>query len=184
MTNCKEIIFSQRACNSIASESISRKPNEAAGILLGTVCRSNWYVVEAIDLGLNYIISATHITYDSSYVTHLLRVVSRQYLCEIEILGFWFCIFRSCKAFSSIENKTNLSLGYTNEKGAISCLVHMDPTIRVTMYHERLPRNYKEVSYKIGDDLLPEEILKYKHQEDIRIINFNQYCQAYVISPR
>jgi hypothetical protein len=181
MTNCTEIIFSQRACNSIASESIYRKPNEAAGILLGTISRSNWYVVEAIDLGLNYNISATNITYNISYVRHLVEVVSRQYLCEIEILGYWLCIFRSCKAFSSIENKTNLSLGNANEKGAISCLVNRDPTMCLTMYHERLPLNYKEVSYKIGDHLLAEELLKYKHEEEIRVINFHQHCRAYFI---
>lgn len=183
MINCTEIIFSQRACNSIVSESIYRQPNETAGILLGTLSGLNWYVVEAIDLGLNYIISATDVSYDISYVNHLVAVLSRQYLIELEILGYWRCISKGCGALSGIDKKTNLSVDNTDEKGVISCLVNMDTTVSLTVYHNSFSLKSKEVSYKIGDHLLPEKVLKYKYEEEIRIINFNQYCRPYVIGP-
>lgn len=183
MTNCTEVIFSQRACNSILSESIYRKPNETAGILLGTVLDSNWYVIEAMDVGLDHILSANAPSYDIPYINHLLALLSRQYLFEVKILGYWGSISKGCADFSSIDKSAILSIDKTDDKGGITCLINMDTTISLTVYYKGFSLKSEKVNYKIRDHLLPKKVLKYKYEEEIRILNFNQYCQPSVIAP-
>jgi hypothetical protein len=116
-------------------------------------------------------------------VNHLVGVLSRQYLFELEILGYWHCISKGCRAFSDIDKKTNLTVHNTNEKGVISCLRNINTTVSLTVYHDGSSLKSKEVGYKIGDHLLPEKILIYKYEEEIRNINFNHHCRPYVIAP-
>ena len=50
-------------------------------------------------------------------------------------------------------------------EGAISALVNVDPSFRLTMYHVESPCSYQRIKYEVGDDRIPEELLKYKTEE-------------------
>jgi proteasome lid subunit RPN8/RPN11 len=180
MKNCTKIIFTNRACNAIISETIDKIPTETGGILLGQIIDSIWYVVESIDPGPDSIFTITYFEYDTSYVNHLAKVLSKQYKIELEVLGLWHRHPGSLDRFSSTDNSTNSTFARLNSKGAISGLVNIDPTLRLTMYHVSYPLHYEKIPFEIGDHLLPENLFKYKHSEEKNQINLNQHCQPFV----
>lgn len=51
------------------------------------------------------------------------------------------------------------------EEGAISALVNIDPTFRITMYQVDRPCNYQKIVYDVGDNLIPDGLLKFKTPE-------------------
>ena len=51
------------------------------------------------------------------------------------------------------------------EEGAISALVNIDPTFRITMYQVERPCNYQKIAYDVGDNLIPDDLLKFKTPE-------------------
>lgn len=51
------------------------------------------------------------------------------------------------------------------KEGAISALVNIDPTFRLTMYHVNQPCKYSVLEYDVGNHLIPDELLKYKSPE-------------------
>ena len=51
------------------------------------------------------------------------------------------------------------------KQGAISALVNIDPTFRITMYQVERPCRYRKIAYDVGDNLIPDELLKFKTPE-------------------
>lgn len=51
------------------------------------------------------------------------------------------------------------------KQGAISALVNIDPTFRITMYQVERPCRYRKIAYDVGDNLIPNELLKFKTPE-------------------
>ncbi|HVG16586.1 MAG TPA: Mov34/MPN/PAD-1 family protein, partial [Chitinophagaceae bacterium] len=180
MKNCTEIIFSTRACNAMISETLDKIPTETGGILLGRVIDSVWYVLESIDPGPNSIFTITYFEYDTPYVNHLANMLSKQYKLELEVLGLWHRHPGSLDRFSNTDNGTNAAFARMTSKGAISGLINIDPTLRLTMYHVGYPLHYEQIPFKIGDHLLPGRLFEYKHSEEKNQISLNQHCLPFV----
>ncbi len=162
MNEQKKIIFSNRAFNSIVSETYDKIKTETGGILLGRIIDSIWYVVEVIDPGPNSIFTITYFEYDTPYVNHLAKAISKQYKIELAVLGLWHRHPGSMDTFSSTDDLTNSEFSRLLPQGAISGLINIDPDLRLTIYHVSLPLKYTKTSFEVGDSLFPDELLKYK----------------------
>ena len=122
-TDCSKIIFSNRAYNSIVSETYDKIKTETGGILLGRIINDIWYVVEVIDPGPNSIFTVTYFEYDTPYVNHLAKAISKQYKIELAVLGLWHRHPGSMDTFSSTDDGTNSDFSRLHPNGAISGLV-------------------------------------------------------------
>lgn len=157
------IVFSNRAYNSILSETYDKIQTETGGILLGRIIDDVWYVIEVIDPGPNSVFTFTYFEYDTPYVNHLAKAISKQYKNELAVLGLWHRHPGSMDTFSSTDDLTNKEFSKANSNGVISGLINIDPNFRITMYHVSLPLKYTRLSFGIGDALFPNELLKYKY---------------------
>lgn len=164
-TDCSKIIFSNRAYNSIVSETYDKIKTETGGILLGRIINDIWYVVEVIDPGPNSIFTVTYFEYDTPYVNHLAKAISKQYKIELAVLGLWHRHPGSMDTFSSTDDGTNSDFSRLHPNGAISGLVNIDPNLRLTMYHVSMPLRYTKTSFEVGDALIPGHLLSLKYSE-------------------
>lgn len=176
--DCKRVYISTRATNKIITETFSKIQTETGGILLGTIRQGIWHVIESIDPGPNSIFSPSYFEYDTDYVNHLAKVVSREYRTELRLLGFWHRHPGSFDSFSSTDDQTNTAFSKLSPFGAISGIVNIDPKFRMTMYHvNNSPLQYRKVGLDYGDRFIPDELNALKHNNAKLIPIYNEEYQ-------
>lgn len=105
--------------------------------------------------------------YDQPYVQHLINKVAAIYQERLELIGLWHRHPGSFDQFSGTDDQTNHVYASMRPQGAISVLVNLDPDFRMTVYHVgQTYRNYQRISYEIGNERFPQELLKYRSVED------------------
>lgn len=78
------------------------------------------------------------------------------------MIGLWHRHPGSFDQFSSTDDGTNAKYASMRKEGAISALVNLDPSFRITMYQVCRPCRYKRIAYEVGDNLIPDGLLKFK----------------------
>jgi integrative and conjugative element protein (TIGR02256 family) len=159
----KKIIFSDRAINAIKTETFDKIKTETGGILLGIKDEQKWYVIESIDPGPNSIFSVSYFEYDTDYVNHLAKVISKQYKNELCVLGLWHRHPGSLDSFSSTDDETNKTFSKISKSGIISGIVNLDKDFRLTLYH--VPHNikYNKVDFDFDNSSIPKSYFIYKN---------------------
>lgn len=160
-----KVIFSQRAFAAVLAETTEKIKTETGGLFLGVVRDDTWYIVEAIDPGPESIFEVAYFEYDRRYTQHLINKIANLYDQKLELIGLWHRHPGSFDQFSSTDDGTNIKYASMRKEGAISALVNIDPVFRLTMYHVDQLCRYRKISYKVGDDLIPKELLCYKSQD-------------------
>lgn len=162
MENQPYVVFTQRAFNSILTETIHKHPVETGGILIGYVLDSGArIVVENIPPGPQSTHQWGYFEYDVDFVNYLSNVVARQYVGNLQVLGLWHRHPGSMDTFSSTDDGTNRMFASEHPLGAISALVNCDPRARITMYHVAPNGAYTPIEWFVDDgDLIPENYLK------------------------
>lgn len=173
--NCKEVIFSDKAYNELIRESFAMHPVETGGLLLGYVVNGTWVVMEVVPPGYsNAIHQTSYFEYDQEFVNYLIPSIANRYKDPLQLLGLWHRHPGSMDYFSATDDATNSEFASISKLGAISGLVNIDPSFRLTMYHldhfeKTRPRNvaYSKVNVEIGDDFIPDEFfaLRYVDKE-------------------
>lgn len=160
-----KVIFSDRAYVNILAETTEKIKTETGGLFLGTVYHDQWYVIEAIDPGPKSIFQVAYFEYDQTYTQHLINKIANLYDAQLSLIGLWHRHPGSFDQFSSTDDGTNSKYAKMRLEGAISALVNIDPTFRLTLYHVAQPCRYSIIEYDVGDHLIPNELLKYKTPE-------------------
>jgi len=164
MSNCKCVVFSDRAYNDIVVETKKKNPLETGGILLGHILDNGiWVVMEVLPPGPNSIFEYAYFEYDERFVNYLAQSKATEYEQELNLLGLWHRHPGSMDSFSGTDDGTNRIFARLNPQGAISGLVNVDPKFRLTMRHVSNPLQYEIVPVEVGDDLIPEEYFKLKY---------------------
>ncbi len=161
---CEVVIFSDRAYQDIKNETYDKDPVETGGLLLGYVLEGgHWVVVEVIPPGNNSTHRYAYLEYDESLAKRVVDQIAGKYEQKLGLLGLWHRHPGSMDFFSGTDDGTNINFAELNPSyGAISGLVNIDPEFRMTMYHVDSPLNYTKVKTCVGDDIIPEELLKLK----------------------
>ncbi len=159
------VVFSNRAYASVLAETTEKIKTETGGLFLGTVQDDTWYIIEAIDPGPKSIFEVAYFEYDQKYTQHLINKVANLYDRHLTLIGLWHRHPGSFDQFSSTDDGTNAKYASMREEGAISALVNIDPTFRITMYQVDRPCRYRKIAYDVGDNLIPDELLKFKTPE-------------------
>lgn len=159
------VVFSNRAYASVLAETTEKIKTETGGLFLGTVQDDTWYIIEAIDPGPKSIFEVAYFEYDQKYTQHLINKIANLYDKQLTLIGLWHRHPGSFDQFSSTDDGTNAKYASMREEGAISALVNIDPTFRITMYQVDTPCRYKKIAYDVGDNLIPDELLKFKTSE-------------------
>lgn len=157
-----KVVFSNRAYTGILAETTEKIRTETGGLFLGIYKDDIWYVIETIDPGPESIFEVAYFEYDQEYTQHLINKIANLYSAKLELIGLWHRHPGSLDRFSSTDDETNSEYAERNKYGAISALVNIDPDFRLTMYHVSSPCKYKKIEYGVGDDLIPEEFLKFR----------------------
>lgn len=165
-----EVVFSERAYASILTETTEKIRTETGGLFLGALMEDVWYVIEAIDPGPNSIFEVAYFEYDQKYTQHLINKTANLYEGKLELLGLWHRHPGSFDRFSSTDNGTNAKYAAMRKSGAISALVNIDPTFRLTVYHVGQPYKYTQIPCEVGDHLIPKSLLAFKSQERFHAI--------------
>lgn len=156
------VVFSDRAYAAVLAETTEKIKTETGGLLLGKFQDDEWYVIEAIDPGPKSVFQVAYFEYDQQYTQHLINKIANLYDVPLSLIGLWHRHPGSLDQFSSTDDGTNSKYANMRPEGAISGLVNIDPVFRLTMYHVLSPCKYSKISYVVGDDLIPGELLKYK----------------------
>ena len=157
----ERVVFSERAIIALLAETQEHINTETGGVFLGHRCGNIWYIVETMDPGLNCIFQPSYFEYDDVYLNHLMNKVDRLYKKPLEIVGLWHRHPGSFDQFSGTDDGTNIKYARRHADGAISALVNIDPTFRITMYHVSDPLTYRKVKYTVGDKYFPPDLLAY-----------------------
>lgn len=171
--SCQLVVFSNRAYNAIIQESFDKHPVETGGILLGHILDNGiWIVMEVLPPGINCIYEHAYFEYDATFVNSIKDTVAGQYKLPLSLLGLWHRHPGSMDVFSRTDDGTNMKFALTNEKGAISGLVNIDPHFRLTMYHLEHPTGrcmgepaYNAVNIEVGDDIIPKEYFELRYYD-------------------
>jgi len=148
---------------------------------LGCYENDNWYVIEAIDPGPKSVFQAAYFEYDQKYTEHLINKIARIYQAKLTLIGLWHRHPGSFDEFSSTDDGTNSDYAKLSPYGAVSVLVNIDPKFRITPYHVAWPLRYTKITYKTGDELIPEHLLQLKKTEhSLEYIN-NYAAQSYTV---
>ena len=156
------VVFSNRAYASVLAETTEKIKTETGGLFLGTVQGDTWYVIEAIDPGPKSIFEVAYFEYDQKYTQHLINKIANLYDSKLSLIGLWHRHPGSFDQFSSTDDGTNAKYASMRKEGAISALVNLDPSFRITMYQVCRPCRYKRIAYEVGDNLIPDGLLKFK----------------------
>ena len=149
----RRVSFTQRAYTSLLSEVLAKTPLETGGILLGYRDGADWVVVESTDPGPGSIHQFSYFEYDQAYVNHLINRIRHYYVRPLEVLGLWHRHPGSFDRFSGTDDGTNLDFAGLSPVGAISGLVNVDPTVRLTFRHVTAnPLRYASVPVKVLSD--------------------------------
>lgn len=159
------VVFSNRAYASVLAETTEKIKTETGGLFLGTVQDDTWYIVEAIDPGPKSIFEVAYFEYDQKYTQHLINKIANLYDKKLTLIGLWHRHPGSFDQFSSTDDGTNFKYASMRDEGAVSALVNIDPIFRITMYHVGRPCRYNKISYDVGDNLIPDDLLKFKTPE-------------------
>lgn len=159
------VVFSNRAYASVLAETTEKIKTETGGLFLGTVQDDTWYIIEAIDPGPKSIFEVAYFEYDQKYTQHLINKIANLYDRQLSLIGLWHRHPGSFDQFSSTDDGTNAKYAAMREEGAISALVNIDPTFRITMYQVDRPCRYRKITYDVGDNLIPDELLEFKTPE-------------------
>ena len=165
-TECLCVVFSEKAYNAIINETFNQDPFETGGILLGHILDNGlWIVMEVLPPGQKSVFQHAYFEYDEQFVNYVAQSVASAYKHELSLLGLWHRHPGSMDTFSSTDNTTNHTYARLNSKGAISGIVNIDPSFRLTMYHVSAdPLCYTKVDTAVGDkDLIPAEYFTLKH---------------------
>lgn len=157
-----KIIFSERAFTAILAETTEKIRTETGGLFLGAVEDDSWYVIEAIDPGPGSVFETAYFEYDQRYTEHLINKVANLYDAPLALIGLWHRHPGSFDKFSSTDDGTNRKYARMRKEGAVSALVNVDPFFRLTAYHVEQPCRYSRIEYAIGDEWIPDKLLKYK----------------------
>jgi proteasome lid subunit RPN8/RPN11 len=157
--SCEQIVISDRAYNSIVTETLYRISTETGGIFLGKIIDSIWYIIEIIDPGPKSIFSYSHFEYDLDHVNYLAKVIARQYKNGLIVLGLWHRHPGSLDTFSRADDLTNQRFAELNLNGAISGLINLDPKLRFTFYHVNSKVKYVKIPFIVGDNFIPKHLL-------------------------
>lgn len=156
------VVFSNRAYASVLAETTEKIKTETGGLFLGTVQDDIWFVIEAIDPGPKSIFEVAYFEYDQKYTQHLINKIANLYDKELTLIGLWHRHPGSFDQFSSTDDGTNAKYAAMRKEGAISALVNIDPKFRITMYQVDRSCRYKRIQYDVGDNLIPNDLLKFK----------------------
>ena len=160
-----KVIFSDRAFAAIMAETAEKIQTETGGLFLGVFRDGIFYIIEAIDPGPKSIFEVAYFEYDQQYTQHLINKIANLYDSRLELIGLWHRHPGSFDIFSSTDDGTNAKYASMRSEGAISALVNIDPKFRLTVYHVDYPHSYKKTAYEVGDELIPEELLRLKSPE-------------------
>ena len=150
----QEVLFSRRALAAICAETLEHHPLETGGILLGHWHQRRWQVLEAIDPGPGARCTATTFEYDCAYVDHLASKLARQYRQPLHLIGLWHRHPGSFDRFSAEDDLTNQRFAARTPHGALSCLVNLDPALRLTAFHVPPDLSYVRLPWVAGDALI------------------------------
>ena len=156
------VVFSNRAYASVLAETTEKIKTETGGLFLGAIQDDTWYIIEAIDPGPKSIFEVAYFEYDQKYTQHLINKIANLYDKQLALIGLWHRHPGSFDQFSSTDDGTNAKYASMRKEGAISALVNIDPKFRITMYQVERPCRYKKIPYDVGDNLIPDEFLKFK----------------------
>lgn len=170
----KCVVLSERAFISLLVETQEKILTETGGVFLGYRSGEIWYVIESIDPGPNSIFQAAYFEYDQGYVNHLINKVSRIYQTQLDLIGLWHRHPGSFDKFSGTDDVTNSSYAEQDSNGAISALVNIDPTFRITMYEVTLPLTYRKIPVVVGDGLIPKQLLQMKEPTQLQRLMDNK----------
>lgn len=162
------VIFSNRAFVGILSETLEKARTETGGLFLGRVVEDTFYICETIDPGPNSVFEVAYFEYDAAYTQHLINKVANLYNERLDLVGLWHRHPGSFDQFSGTDDGTNEKYARMREEGAISALVNLDPEFRLTVYHVDPPHRYRTVSYEVGDQYIPPNLLELKSEERLR----------------
>jgi hypothetical protein len=156
-----KVVICERAYAEIINETLQNVRTETGGILLGTYTDRTWYVVESLDPGPKAILRSAYFEYDDAYVTHLANKVRLRYRTNLRLLGLWHRHPGSLDRFSSTDDETNRTYARVCGGSAISGLVNIDPSFRMTFYVAAGdPVQYKRLAVEVGDQHMPGELLR------------------------
>ncbi len=160
-----KVVFSNRAYAAVLAETTEKIRTETGGLFLGAVQDDTWYIIEAIDPGPKSIFEVAYFEYDQKYTQHLINKIANLYEKKLSLIGLWHRHPGSFDQFSSTDDGTNAKYAAMRKEGAISALVNIDPDFRITMYQVDRPCRYSKIPYDVGDNLIPDEYLKFKTPE-------------------
>lgn len=184
MANEPYVVFSQRAFNSIVTETIHKNPVETGGIFIGYVLDNGVrIVVENIPPGQNSQHKWGYFEYDEVFVNYLSNVVARQYVGNLQVLGLWHRHPGSLDTFSSTDDGTNLLFAQGQTYGSISALVNCDSKMRITMYHVSQQGKYTHIDWFVDDgDLIPKEYLQLWYTSEDSLPDLNKISNEQITS--
>lgn len=163
------VVFSKRAFASIVSETAAKIHTETGGLFLGQFLDDTWYVIDAIDPGINSVFEVAYFEYDRAYTMHLANKVANLYVRPLQLVGLWHRHPGAFCRFSSTDDVTNSKYASLNpEIGAISALVNMMPNFNLTVFHVDGECRYKRIDYIVDDNLIPLEYLSYIEKVDLK----------------
>jgi len=160
-----QIIFSNRAYTAVIAETTENIKTETGGVFLGLYEKGSWYVIEAIDPGPESIFRSAYFEYDRKYTEHLINKIAKLYQADLTLIGLWHRHPGSFDKFSSTDDGTNSKYAKLSPNGAVSVLINIDPGFRMTSYHVASPLKYTKIPCRIGDDLIPDRLLRLKDTE-------------------
>ncbi|MGE5370723.1 MAG: Mov34/MPN/PAD-1 family protein [Solirubrobacterales bacterium] len=168
-----KVIFSNRAFSGILAETYGKVKTETGGILLGQYDSklSTWYVLEVLDPGPKSVFQPAYFEYDTPYVNHLANRVCKIYETNLTLVGLWHRHPGSFDSFSGTDDQTNREYALKNPRGAISCLVNIDPNFRLTAYHVSPKLQYTKIDYIVNDKLIPPRFFKYVTPQTFSSLN-------------
>lgn len=164
--NCIHVVLSSRAYASIISEVLSNNQNETGGVLIGNVYNRVWYIVDAIDPGMDTVNQTDFFRWDADYVNHLAQRNGALYRYPTTILGFWHRHPGRMDFFSGTDEKTIRNNLRESRIGLLSMLVNIDPELRMTFYYCN-ENQLMQVRYDYGDEYFPKELLEYASPEQM-----------------
>ena len=157
-----QVIFSNRAYNSVVSEATEKINVETGGVFLGCYENEIWYVIETIEPGPKAVFQESYFEYDQQYVEYQINKAAQKYQAELTLIGNWHKHPGSLNEFSSTDDITNSEYAKLSTDGAISILVNTDPNFYITPFHMAWQLKYTKIDYKVGDELIPQNLLQLK----------------------
>lgn len=157
-----QVIFTNRAYDAVISEATNRVGSETGGVFLGCYENDTWYVIETIGPGPNAVFQKAYFEYDREYVERQINLVAKKYQAELTLIGNWHKHLGESNRFTPTDDSTNSEYAKLSVNGAISVIVNTTPVFRLISYHVAEPFKYTEINYVVGDDLIPERLLRFE----------------------